>query len=488
MKIKMHRLFIILIGIFIFFLTGCSVKDFSIEGKIAPPENKALTVKGTWDIEKFITIKDDPTADYKDIRHYIGKTAMFDQKVCVLGRDQCRNPIYKIINVSALDYMQNKYKVNLEKIGIHSKRIDVITVTSNNQIFYELIKKDSRTLLVYVDGGFLSLRKRSDEVNENSIKSRLTDSKVKVNNEKKDNELLKSGVLLGIRSSENKYKTLWISAKDKKLKPILRKEQLFVPRMKGFWEVGYAKADEGAGGSLYVKPMQEILQPAAKIKTNNKTRNVLTENTVRKILFVGNDYIGTEYLEKYQVLPIDQISAGKGITPSDVAGGDVDTAILRSGEVFIASLDRERAQLLNNKPIKENFTLERRNGHWIMRGRLYYKQPIGLKNYEDFDINLMVPSKLINYDEMNIPWGEIKSKLPWIIDAYLSPNKDIALLVSKDELYIYAIDKGNISEKPLKEISLKTGDSIVMAEWAIGDYVDKWEESVKKKFTPLKEK
>nr|WP_259548158.1 hypothetical protein [Heyndrickxia oleronia] len=100
----------------------------------------------------------------------------------------------------------------------------------------------------------------------------------------------------------------------------------------------------------------------------------------------------------------------------------------------------------------------------------------------------MVPSKLIQYDEMNIPWGEIKSKMPWVIDAYESPNKDLLILISTDTIYIYSLENGNISKHPLKEIPLNEGDSIVMAEWSLGHYVEKWGEIVQRKFTPFKEK
>ncbi|MEC2323716.1 hypothetical protein [Lederbergia lenta] len=100
-------------------------------------------------------------------------------------------------------------------------------------------------------------------------------------------------------------------------------------------------------------------------------------------------------------------------------------------------------------------------------------------------MNILVPSKLINYDELSIQWGEIKSSLPWMLDAYQSPLQDMALLTSKDSLSIYAMEDGRILEQPLREIALQEGDAIIMAEWAIGDYVDKWDEIVKESFNIL---
>lgn len=483
MKQKLHRVLTLFLLLMMATLMGCTSRDFSIGGKIAPPINERITIKGTWKIAEFITADEDHIKKSDQIQDYIGKTAKFNHEVCVFGKDECLKPEYKMINVSAVDYMQNKFKITPEQIGIHDKRMDIITVTSNNQIFYEFMKINDQTLYVSVEDGFFKLEKQSDNVHVGKKSNDLKNAKINASSESEDNNPFKSGLLLGIRSHDNTYKTLWISYINKKLHPVMETEQLFVPRKKGFWEIGYKKANEGVGGSLYVKP-----DVAAPSKLELKSRNILTENSERRIVFVGNDYIGTERFQRYQVLPIDHISGGKGITLSDVTIKHSSNALIRSSEAFIASLEKKKAQLLNPEPIDDNFILERRNGHWIIRGRLYYKQPIGSKNYEDFDINVMVPSKLIQYDEMNIPWGEIKSKMPWVIDAYESPNKDLLILISTDTIYIYSLKKGNISKHPLKEIPLNEGDSIVMAEWSLGHYVEKWGEIVQRKFIPFKEK
>ena len=111
-----------------------------------------------------------------------------------------------------------------------------------------------------------------------------------------------------------------------------------------------------------------------------------------------------------------------------------------------------------------------------MKSRLYYKDTSGDKKYEDFDLKQMVPSKLIHYDEMNIPWNEIKSRSPWTKDAYMSPNKDIVILASEDNLIVYTVQNKNTISKQLLKIPLKKGESIIMTEWATGKYADMWEE------------
>ena len=164
MKRKLHRVLTLILLLMMATLMGCTSRDFSIGGKIAPPVNERITIKGTWKIAEFITADEGHANKSDQIQDYIGKTAKFNHEVCVFGKDECLKPEYKMINVSAVDYMQNKFKITPEQIGIHDKRMDIITVTSNNQIFYEFMKVNDQTLYVSVEDGFFKLEKRSENV------------------------------------------------------------------------------------------------------------------------------------------------------------------------------------------------------------------------------------------------------------------------------------------------------------------------------------
>jgi len=63
------------------------------------------------------------------------------------------------------------------------------------------------------------------------------------------------------------------------------------------------------------------------------------------------------------------------------------------------------------------------------------------------------------------------------VDAYTSPNKDIALIIAKDTLYIYTLTNNELSKAPVKKYKLNPGESVVMAEWVLGSYVGKWQQS-----------
>lgn len=476
-KRRINRKIISVLIVLALSLVGCNKIEFSIDGKVSPPNHKTNALNGTWKVEKYV-LKENKSTDTKK---YIGKIATFDQSISIFGDERCVDPAYKIIHVKTNDFLQKKYKIHASDLGITTEEIDVITVTSNHQIFYDFIKKDDHTLIGYVDGGFAYLHKISDKVErEDTNETILKDySGKRLDHEKMDDPLLRSGVLLGIRSADNSYHTLWIQSQNKQIKSVLYREQLLVPRIKGFWEVGVNKL--GNESSLYATPLTENMKPVESLKD----RKILNENGERKILFIGNDYVGTEYNGSLQVLPIDQVGSAKGIKLRDITNDHADQTLLRSSEAFISSLERKKSQRIKHNPTEDEFTLERRNGHWMLKGRLHYEDAPTGKGYEDFDVSIIVPSKLINYDEMPISWGEIKATLPWVTDAFVSPSNDLGILVASNDLYIYSLKAGNIYKKPLQKIALKDGDSVVMAEWAVGEFVDKWAKFVGLGFKPV---
>src|SRR5699024_8214926 len=89
------------------------------------------------------------------------------------------------------------------------------------------------------------------------------------------------------------------------------------------------------------------------------------------------------------------------------------------------------------------------------------------------------PTKLVSYDELSISWNIIKDQIPTAIDAYTSPNSDIIIVLDRENIYVYSIDENRLSERPIYKIPLYEDEQVVMAEWAIGTYVDIWEKHFK---------
>ena len=80
----------------------------------------------------------------------------------------------------------------------------------------------------------------------------------------------------------------------------------------------------------------------------------------------------------------------------------------------------------------------------------------------------------------------MKDKLPHAIDIYTSPNQDIAVVLTADEIMIYTIKNKKLANEPLAVYPLEEGSSVIMAEWSMADYVPSWEKSFLKNNVTVK--
>lgn len=479
----------------ILFLQGCVDVKLDIGESIEAPKNKLISIRGTWKVEKYDT--KDYASKKEEINNWLGKTAIFNEEFVFLGEEICEKPEYKVKNIDAKDYFLYTYKRNYTDLSITNKDIEVISITSKEKHFYDFIRLKDDQLMVYIDDVFYYLSQISD-VGEPKIEDKSIESENLSNIEKKSEpKLLRSGVLIGLRSLDNDkesetYRTLWIGTKNRMLYPILENPNLLVPRKSGFWMVGKDRNlnDGYINDQLFAYPLEKdtknkkSVQKAKKyIKDKHMEEYDVQKNIIRKIVFVGNDYIATEYdrlenlqmndLSRLQVRLMDNVEKNIGIKISDIAGDLGRDAFFNSAKGYITALSKSEVSRLN-KPKEEYFKLERRNGHWIMKGRLYYKEENRKNDFLEFNISTMPPKKMVHYDELYITWNEVKAKVPKAIDAYTSPNKDFAIIVTKEYIYIYSLKNNRLSNKYMKKIKLKEGERIVMAEWATGSYVEKW--------------
>ena len=81
---------------------------------------------------------------------------------------------------------------------------------------------------------------------------------------------------------------------------------------------------------------------------------------------------------------------------------------------------------------------------------------------------------MVFYNNLNIPWTRVKNHVPSAIDVFTSPAKDLALVVTDKEIIVYRMYQENLAAPPLERIPLKEGEEVIMAEWALGHYVENW--------------
>lgn len=485
---------LIIIMIIPLILVACSGVSGDTSDKIISPRNNSIAIKGTWKVDKYKVIEKNENTESL-INKYMNNTAQFDTKFSFISNEVCKNPQYKIKKVNGSYYILYQYKVDIKDLDIQeNEEVEVISITSEDKHFYDFIRYKDDKMIIYIEGVFFYLTKTSDSTDQvNFSKSNIENRR---GHKISSNDLSKCGVLLGLRSQREvdesgvlqpaKYRTLWISANGKKLYPLVDKEGLLLPRISGFWEVSVDRKNYNG----YIRENIEVNpygNPNKKQVTEDLTEK--KESIFRNITFIGNDYIATEYFEssdlninifnKFQVLPVDNVGNKAGIKISDVAGESGKKALINSANSILYAKNKDVLDRLESRPREESFNVIRRNGHWIMRGRINAENEEDMANFIDYNINLLPPKKMINYDELNVPWNTIKSKIPEAVDGYIAPNNNIAIILTKNYIYIYGVNDKVLTDRPLKRIKLKDEESIVMAEWAMGDYVDKWDKIIK---------
>jgi len=490
--------------------TGCgstpvgSADNADTMNKVVSPQNRSVPLQGKWVIERCITGEKTAIADKKG-NQLAGKTAEFTAQAASLGENFWGNVDYKIKRVNAEEYFLHKYEDSIRKLGITSREVYVITVSSSDNFLYEFVKINENEAVARIDDEFYCMKKISDETDikavEKAEESRNEQMGITVN----DGGLrLRSGVLLGIRtpvqevdkdkSAELKrytYRTLWIASENRELHSIVEADDLFIPRKSGFWRLEVTRVEESSWTEdiLYAYSIStDSPVKAVKEVQKNGFWSDRSGGIHKTVLYAGNDYVSLEItglgklnndrskwsINRLRVLPIDNLSNSEGIKISDIAGENGKLAMESAVTDLMDSSNVKGLRDIDERYKEQSIALFRKAGHWFFKGRINFKQNDEV-SFTDYNINLIPPTELVAYDVLHLSWTHIKDRVPQALDAYTSPNSDVAVILTWNEILVYGMAGGELSVAPLNKVRLKDGDTVVMAEWATGDYVERWE-------------
>ncbi|MGH4140228.1 hypothetical protein [Clostridium sp.] len=486
-------------------LTACSNVDLSTSSRVIPPK-VPLPIVGVWKVESYAYSAVSKMLE-EEAKEWIGKKAYFAEQKIVLPDDKCEKPEFKIKSVDTKTYLYNNYKSYMEDLRINQNEIKIITITSNQNYFRDIIKIDDSKIVLIKDGVFFFLSKQANE-NKISIDDIKNEKQLPYSKLEPYVKKHQSGLLLGLKyyktvdsklpyDNKNRpilepiYRTLWIN-NDGSIQPILELPFLFVPRRTGFWKLQVKREITNNYGRdfLIASPVENEIK-TEKIKVNSEYYY-----DFKSINFVGNDYVcyerdmasaanddkQTTEAHSLEVVPLDTIYTGSEvpISASKVLGEKGMEGLNSGAKSYLRTIPERDKNLLKDTPSPTNFGLFRENGKWLLRGRLDYLNPSVKNEYVDFNLPNKAPDNLVNYDSIFPSWEVIKQKVPNAVDGYTSPNKDIVVVLTKSKLLVYAIKNNALGESPLKELQLKSSEISVMAQWATDDYVKIWSDAVKK--------
>lgn len=508
-KIFLSFLFVFILALI---LTGCIKRPVISPGKIVPPENYNISIAGEWIIQKHYPISNSSVKN-KDISDKIGKTLYISKDRLELLDRTCNSPTFKIKTVDTTSYLASNYSISPNNLNINKPDIEVIIVANKDTYFTSFIKLSDTNLLATLDDSFFLVTKKSERTECKN--NNYTNNNPPFRNFPKN---LDSGLLLGLKSyvpcftvlyddtsrivKRPIYRTVWINFDNPGIKNIYEIPHLVYARKTGFWYItmkdvslGYFKKYRMFTYPITKNNNPKLIEPNIKSAIINKGQSFYIED----ISFVSDDYISLESKEctfnKNSLLftknilkldPIDTFNSNKdySLSINKLMGEHGLKSLKQGASAYINSLDFNKRNKLIPSANDKSFGVIRKNGKWILKGRLnyhdkfYYQCPFS--NFDDFDIPIIPTKELVGYDLLYPNWNIIRQKVPNALDAYSSPDKNFIVVLTDAKILVYNISNGYLSDTPLKSISLKNNEEVIMSQWSTGGYVKTWDDQMKK--------
>lgn len=483
MKI-LKRFFLLLLILIFTFNIGCSKVNGKDTQSIKAPDNYNLSIKGTWKIEN-IDILDDEIENKDEILSLKDSLISVSSNNLSIFNKSFLNPTFKLKVVDSNYILSYELNLTLRDIIETESMVDIISLVASNNLIGEFIVIDSDNGYLFYSGVLLKLVREDD--NPRDIKESPKMIETEVLDEDYDSNV---GVMLALKTprveledgtyTNSSYRTLWISFEDGKIQPILEKDNIIFPRINGIWII-QKNVDNNNNQHIEYFTTRPIDG-----REDSKILDESSINVYKDINFISNDYISIEKYEGsdfknifpiYQTLPIDNINSKQGLSIEEIYSDEVNEKYERDFNEALEGLSIESSEELISTVDLTNFTIKRIEGKWSLIGKIGAKDT----NEEGVDYRISInPSKrILNYDTLLIPWKDLKSRFPFIEDAYTSPTGRIAIILFSNKLFIYELEDRNIKGGPLVAIDLNEDEEVIMAEWASGSYVDTWNRAFK---------
>ena len=440
----------------------------------------AFKYKGTWRVESYSSISED---GYNEIEDLTGKEVQIEKDSINIFNSIVANVRYKLKVVDKSYVISYENNLTAEKFMSSKDSLDIISAIDNNMTLCEFIILDDNNIVMIYRSELIYLQKVSSNtnftVNNGNI---INDSSINENNNSD------VGVMIGLKTprvldedgnyTEDEYRTIWISYKDDDINAIYEKENIIFPRMNGIWSINAKYSEINNKHFDYF----EVTTLEGKVTSNSEYSKEVS--SYKSINFIGNDYIalesynGENFINEYhdyKIVPVDNINSNEGLSVDQIFNKDIKDLFNTDFKNAYENITDEDKNNYNNSVDYTNITMARNDGRWILRGKIRAVEEN--KEGKDFNVSIDPNKKLINFNSLLVPWKILKGEVPFLSDAYTSPNGEIALVRYKKYLSVYRIENGHLQGSPLINIPLQKNERIIMAEWCTSGYVDEWQKA-----------
>lgn len=464
--------------ILLIFLCGCNIINPQ-ETSIETPKLDESPVYGKWTISKFIYNEnvDIDNFMFKDI---IGNEVIFSNNEALLANDYISNVKFQSKYVRLSEYLYNKFNINYKVLGFEDDDNVYVTYvsdeSSSDNIYHEVIRINKDKALLFDNGVILEIELMDQNIDNEKLNSLISARK---------DDILKQGEFLGIKGEKGfliglktqtgstiptwNYNTIYIKFLNNAVENVYEVNNLIVPRDNGFSEISIER--ETKGGNISDKL---IIEPNDNYKNNNNNssdilknrKEIIDDNKLKSIDFVTNNYIN---IESYNLK--NNMRTMRIYNLSDIINKDpIHYNEFLSEDVELTPNDK--LENLERDPF--NIGIYRGKGFWKLKGRKNYENG----NFEDFDLNLVLPYDVNKYNKLNIPMSDIKNFRSTIKDGFVSPDNKFLITIENDKLRIYNILETGIDPEYIFEKDIGADTTCVMTEWATGKYAKLWKDEI----------
>lgn len=261
------------------------------------------------------------------------------------------------------------------------------------------------------------------------------------------------GLLIGLRDDGGaadghgpRYRTLWLAPRDGGLALQSEGEGILIPFGMDFWLL--REGEPGIGGGLRLSKISAASPRPGEFKLTDSglqgevpSERGKPDEFREKLVFAGQSFVvlaredgdGTTHL----LTNLSSLASGerRPLPLHRIAGPEADAAA------------------------EANWFIAREAGQWMVRaGQARH----GLND------------RAAVHDGLCMPWAAIVEAVPAARDAFCSPSGNWLAVLTADALVALPVDDAGKPGEPALEVALARQEQPVLAEWATGEYVDKW--------------
>lgn len=298
---------------------------------------------------------------------------------------------------------------------------------------------------------------------------------------------LTSGVLIGLRTdyerkdmklsaaadkTDSSYRTLFVAPLNGQLDIAAEGKGILLPYGQQFWKIDAVAKQAGAGlySTLVAHPATKPLpEPIISGKGQELVRHS------ERLLYAGNKYVSLEQSEtttsnrkplqtkRVWVKTLEQLD-GSMTMPVAASSGSALRKYVGFEDIF---------GLAERGASTDQWAILRRPGAWVPHAAKMQLDG-DTESYALSPVSLFLPDAVVSHDQLCCTWADLKRVQPDAVDALSSPKKDFVAIITPSSIYFYEDRNGKLGSSPLLTINLNESETLVMAQWATGSYVDNW--------------